>query len=217
MSVNYGVPAGNTGQLNVADGVYGGGNILDTPGTTPPPNIATQIRNLKKAARKLTGYPLAHAFYGQNVLDYLLDNNKVKEMMKFNPAANARTLAGETPQGLFGLQWHPAYEAFYEDETGVDAGSGRRRPGALHPRAVDGLARLAGRDLPGADERRGDHRRCDRRGRARVGGERDVQLRAGDQRPGDGEAGGRRYVPAGAEGAEGGVRGDGEVLMVRGG
>ena len=65
--------------------------------------IATQLTNLKKAARKLTGYPLAHAFYGQNVLDYLLANNKVKEMMKFNPAANARTLAGDMPSGMFGL------------------------------------------------------------------------------------------------------------------
>ena len=29
------------------------------------------------------------------MLDYLLGNNKVKEMMKFSPAANARTLAGD--------------------------------------------------------------------------------------------------------------------------
>src|SRR5205823_2759578 len=70
-------------------------------------------------ARKLTGYPLAHAFYGQNVLDYLLANNKAKELMKFNPAANARTLAGDVPSNLFGLNWHPAYEAFFEDDSGT--------------------------------------------------------------------------------------------------
>ncbi len=115
VTVNYGIPAGNTGQLNP----LGAGNILDVTWDTATANIATQLSNLKKAARKLTGYPLAHAFYGQNVLDYLLANNKVKEMMKFNPAANAKTLAGETPSGLFGLQWHPAYEAFYEDDTGA--------------------------------------------------------------------------------------------------
>ena len=81
--MNYGVPAGNLTQLDV----LGGGNILDATWDVATTNIATQLTNLKKAARKLTGYPLAHAFYGQNVLDYLLGNNKVKEMMKFNPAA----------------------------------------------------------------------------------------------------------------------------------
>jgi hypothetical protein len=115
ISVNYGVPAGNTAQLNA----LGAGNILDTSWDNAAANIATQLTNLKKAARKLTGYPLVHAFYGQNVLDYLLANNKVKEMMKFNPAANTRTLAGETPSNLFGMDWHPAYEAFYEDDAGV--------------------------------------------------------------------------------------------------
>ena len=115
ISINYGVPAGNTGQLNV----LGAGNLLDASWDSATTNIATQLTNLKKAARKLTGYPLVHAFYGQNVLDYLLNNNKVKEMMKFNPAANARTLAGDMPSGMFGLQWHPAYEAFYEDDTGT--------------------------------------------------------------------------------------------------
>ena len=95
------------------------GAIIDTSWDNAAAGIATQIGNLKKAARRLTGYPLAHAFYGQNVLDYLLNNNKVKEIMKYNTAANTRTLAGETPQGLFGLQWHAAYEAFFEDQNGV--------------------------------------------------------------------------------------------------
>jgi hypothetical protein len=115
VTVSYGLPAGNTLQLNA----LGAGNILDTSWDNANCNIATQISNLKKAARRLTGYPLAHAFYGQNVLDYLLTNGKVKEIMKFNAAANARTLAGDTPQSLFGLQWHAAYEAFFEDQNGV--------------------------------------------------------------------------------------------------
>ena len=114
VSVSFNVPAGNMGQLNA----LGGGNILDISWDSPSANISTQISNLKKAARKITGYPLVHAFYGQNVLDYLLANNKVKEMMKFNPSANARTLANEMPSNLFGMQWHPAYEAFFEDDQG---------------------------------------------------------------------------------------------------
>lgn len=115
VTVNYGVPSGNTGQLNA----LGAGAILDSSWDSATTNVATQLQNLRKAARKLTGYPLAHAFYGQNVLDYLLNNNKVKEMMKFNAAANQRTLAGDVPSGLFGLDWHPAYEAFFEDDSGT--------------------------------------------------------------------------------------------------
>ncbi len=115
VSVNFGVPAGHFLQLNP----LGAGNIIDLTWDNAAANISTQMANLKRAARKLTGYPIAHAFYGQNVLDYMLVNNKVKEMMKFNPAANARTLAGDMPSGMFGLQWHPAYEAFYEDDGGV--------------------------------------------------------------------------------------------------
>lgn len=115
IAVNYGVPLGNVGQLNV----FGGADILDASWDGATADVATQITNLKKAARKLTGYPLAHAFYGQNVLDYLLNNDRVKEMMKFNPPANAQTLAGDVPAGLFGLQWHPAYEAFFEDASGT--------------------------------------------------------------------------------------------------
>ena len=50
----------------------------------------------------------AQPFYdaAQNMLDYLLGNSNVKEMMKLNPAANARTLAGDTvlpvPKAIFG-------------------------------------------------------------------------------------------------------------------
>ena len=120
VSVSYGVPSGNTGQLDVLGGVYGAGNILDASWDQADTNIATQLSNLKKAALRVTGYPLAHAFYGQNVLDYLLNNTKFKEIMKFNTAANTQSLAGDVPQGLFGLAWHPAYEAFFEDQTGTN-------------------------------------------------------------------------------------------------
>ena len=115
ISVNYNVPSGNTGQLNV----FGAGAILDTSWDNAAADIATQLTSLKKAARKLTGYPLVHAFYGQDVLGYLLGNDQVKEMMKFNAQANTQTLAGDVPPGLFGMQWHPAYEAFYLDSTGT--------------------------------------------------------------------------------------------------
>jgi len=36
--------------------------------------VVKQIGKLKKAARKLTGYPLKYAFYGENVPDYINAN-----------------------------------------------------------------------------------------------------------------------------------------------
>lgn len=115
VTINYGVPSGNQGQLDV----FATGNpILDASWDQATTNIATQVQNLRKASRKLTGYGLAHAFYGENVLDYLLNNAKVKELINRNVVLNEAAAQSDIPSPLFGLNWHPAYEAFFEDANG---------------------------------------------------------------------------------------------------
>jgi len=117
VDVNYGVPSGNQGQLDV----YNSGKpIIDKAWSDPTANITTHIALIRKAARRLTGYPIRLAFYGANVLNYILANNQVKEQIKFNPAANVAALQGEVPDNFFKLQWRPAYEAFFEDADGVN-------------------------------------------------------------------------------------------------
>jgi hypothetical protein len=116
VTVDFGVPDGNQDQLNV----FGSGAIIDASWDSATTTIATQVQNLRKASRKLTGYPLAHAFYGQNVLDYLLNNNNVKELINRNIVLNAAAAQSDIPSPLFGLNWHPAYEAFFEDQNGVN-------------------------------------------------------------------------------------------------
>lgn len=116
VSVNYGIPAGNQSQLNV----FGTGNIITVPWSTTTAPILTMIAKLKKAARKLTGYPIKYAFYGENVPDYIFSSTVYREFIKMNPTYNKDANAGEIPDGWAGLTWIPAYEAFFEDANGVN-------------------------------------------------------------------------------------------------
>lgn len=115
ITVDYGVPTGNQGQLNWD----GNGALLDAGWQTNTTKILTQIARIKKAARKLTGYPIKYAFYGENVPDYIFSNTAYRDFLKLNPANNVAALSGEI--GAFGgLTWIPAYEAFFEDNNGTN-------------------------------------------------------------------------------------------------
>ena len=114
-TVDFSVPAGNKDQLDV----FGGGDIIGASWATAGTDIIGDMHALKKAARKLTGYPLRNAFYGENILDYLLGNDKLKEFLNRNPAMQTALIAGDIPNGLFGLNWIPFYEAFYKDSGGT--------------------------------------------------------------------------------------------------
>ena len=116
VSVNYGVPSGNQGQLNV-DGT---GNIIAVKWSTNTAPIVTQVNKLKKAARRLSGYPIKLAFYGENVPDYIFSNTAYRDFLKLNIKGNEAANAGEIADGWCGLTWIPAYEAFFEDQNGVN-------------------------------------------------------------------------------------------------
>lgn len=106
VNIDFGVPANNKTQLN---------GLIDAAWDVAGTKIITQIKNIKAQARKLTGLPIRHAFYGANIPDFLLTNTQIKEMLNRNPRAQARLVmeeAGEIPDGLLGLSWHPVNEAF---------------------------------------------------------------------------------------------------------
>ena len=92
LKVDFGVPAtvagggGNKGNLADAKANasvlgpvgYSGANYKwSTAGT----GIHLQLKSLKKVARKLTGYPLRYAFYGENILDYFLKNTVILNIL----------------------------------------------------------------------------------------------------------------------------------------
>jgi hypothetical protein len=111
ITVDVDVPAGNQGQLDV----LGDGAIVSASWANAGTAIHKQVAALKKAARKLTGYPLRHAFHGANILDYLLGNTKLKELINRTPAGQQAAAVNEIPDGFLGLQWHAVDEAFYVD------------------------------------------------------------------------------------------------------
>lgn len=114
VDVDFGVPAAN---LNQAAGA------ISASWATAGTKIINDIKALKRAARKATGYPLRWAFYGSNIPDYLLGNTQLKEIINRNLAlqeAFAGAAAGEIPDGFLGFNWRPVDQAFYETANGTN-------------------------------------------------------------------------------------------------
>lgn len=112
VSVDFGIPSGNRDQLDVF--ATGTGCISANWGTTTT-NIPSDIKKIKKAALHLTGYPLRHAFYGENILSYLLANNYVSKLIAARADYAQAFNSGEIPNGFMNLDWHPADSAFFVD------------------------------------------------------------------------------------------------------
>lgn len=113
-SVDYAIPSGNKAQLDV----FGAGDIIAASWATAGTDIVSHVKNLKQASVKLTGYPLAHAFYGENILGYLLGNTDLSALIAGNPGYSQSFAQLEIPNGFLGLNWHPCEEAFYVDDDG---------------------------------------------------------------------------------------------------
>lgn len=116
LRVDMGVPSGNKNQLDV----FGSGAIIGASWATSTTKIHTQIANIKKASRKKTGRKIVHAFYGEDILDYLLKNDNIKQLLNSNSALATAFAGNEIPNGFLGLQWHPVSEAFFEDSSGTN-------------------------------------------------------------------------------------------------
>lgn len=113
-TIDYGIPAGNMNQLDV----LGDGDIIGASWGTAGTAIHTQLQELKAAARQKTGYDLRHAFYGANILDYILGNDYLNNVISRNPAYATSFAEGEIPNGFLGFDWIPFRDAFYEDADG---------------------------------------------------------------------------------------------------
>jgi hypothetical protein len=112
-TTDFQVPPGNKNQLDV----FGTGPIISASWANPSTDIPLQIRNLKKAAVAKSGYPLKHALYGNNVLSYLTNNNYVKDYLAREGNRRGEYLSDNEIGQLFGLQWTPIGEQFYEDAS----------------------------------------------------------------------------------------------------
>lgn len=113
--INFQMNPNNQDQLN---------GIITSSWASPSTDIVLHIRKLKKRARRLTGYPLKICLYGENLPSYFYRNESLQQYLARHQNIRQEFLegleAGEMPQGLFGFQWIPAYEAFFEDQNGVN-------------------------------------------------------------------------------------------------
>jgi hypothetical protein len=115
--VNFGVPSGNTGSLSVfgtpllTNWLYGAGNIT--------PNILGQLKAVKKAARKLTGFPITHAFYGVNIPGYIAQDPVLQSIIRGSSRVAEEAITAEIPSSVGGLKWVPLDQAFFIDQNGT--------------------------------------------------------------------------------------------------
>lgn len=111
-TVDYGMSANNRNQLN---------GIITASWANPNTDIPLQLRNLKARSLQLTGYELKHIYYGVNIPSYLTQNAYVIDYLARSPDMRQKYLdSADVPNGLFGFDWHPVYEAFYEDSSNTN-------------------------------------------------------------------------------------------------
>jgi len=114
ITIDFGVPAGNKGQLNWD----GNGDIITTAWSDETADITGNLQELKQAAVALTGYEIKYAFYGKNIPGYLAKNTVFKEYLTRNPGFNQGIVEGSIPDGVYGLHWRDASTAHYVDKDG---------------------------------------------------------------------------------------------------
>jgi hypothetical protein len=111
-TIDYEVPTENTGTLD---------SIL-TDWSTASTDIIGQIAAVKKKALQETGYPIAAVIYGENIADYIANNNAIRNFVRGSDAtASAFYASGVIPNKLAGLDWIPGYDMFYEKPDGTKA------------------------------------------------------------------------------------------------
>lgn len=115
-TVSFDIPAAHKSQLNV----FGAGNIISAKWSVAGTKINAQVKAIREAALRKTGYPLKYALYGKNIPDYLLANTALSKAIEGNPAYQQAFVEGKVPANFLELTWIPASDgAFYVDSTGT--------------------------------------------------------------------------------------------------
>lgn len=110
-TVDFSVPANNQNQLN---------GIIGTTWATATVDVLGDIQAIQDVAVQTTGYPLQYAFYGSNILGYLINNDAVQELLKTRVDLAGGFMQGQIPNGFMNLNWVPMRQAFFNDSTGTN-------------------------------------------------------------------------------------------------
>jgi hypothetical protein len=114
-TIDFEIPDGHQDQLDV----FGDGDLLTSKWSQAATKIHKQIKAIRDAALRKTGYPIKYAFYGNNIPDYLLNNTALQKVIEGNPAYQQGFADGGVPKDFLKLEWIPASEgAFFVDADG---------------------------------------------------------------------------------------------------
>lgn len=114
-TIDYGIPATNTGQLKQIDGSTA---IFGTTWSGSP-DLSKDHDVLHSTALQRCGYPLRYAVYGKNVKEYLQDYASSAGMLVGNPELQNTFRNGATTFQMFNLTWIPGYDGFFIDQNGT--------------------------------------------------------------------------------------------------
>ncbi len=116
VTIDYGIPAGNKNQLDWD----GSGAIIDADWNTAATSIVSHIKDLKSAAVKLSGFPIETAYYGENIVGFLVKNTDVINFAgRGSPTAASLMATGVIPDGFLGIpKWRPACDHVWVDDDG---------------------------------------------------------------------------------------------------
>lgn len=110
VTVDFQVPANNKNQLN---------SIIAASWATAGTDIPLHVSQIRKTARKTTGYPIRYAFYGENIPTYFAANDYVSNLLFNSPKLTEDLARGDVPDELMKLKWLPLSEAFFVDAAGT--------------------------------------------------------------------------------------------------
>lgn len=112
VTVDFGVPAGNQGQVS---------SCISATWATTSTNIYGDLIALNKKAVQATGRPLKHMFYGNAIPTYIYKNDSFKHYFQFNPQYYQAFTSkpGYIPDGFMGYTWHHMGDVFWENEAGT--------------------------------------------------------------------------------------------------
>ncbi len=116
LTIDFDVPAGHKNQLDVE----GTGDLITASWAVATTPIISNIKSIKNVALRETGYPLRHAFYGDNILQYLINNAEVDKLLQANQTLSAGFTAMEIPMGFMELTWWSTGGQFFADAAGVN-------------------------------------------------------------------------------------------------
>lgn len=112
-SIDFGVPAGNKGDIS---------GIISASWATASTDIPKQVLEIITKSRQDAGFPVTTALYGKNILKYLATNDSVANQWAGASASfNDSILTNAIPSGLLGIRdWMYFGDAFYEDASGTN-------------------------------------------------------------------------------------------------